>query len=424
MTKFGEIAVDVKPLRESKGFRYLLAGQSIGWLGKHMRIVALAWQVYSITGSSVAVGMLGLTEVVPLIALSSVAGSIADTHDRRRVMWWSQVGSIFISLALAALAVVDAPPLLAVYALSAAAASFDAFDTPARLAILPALVGWEGIAPAFALRQIIMQISQIIGPALGGVLIGAFSVGVVYLVDAGTFVVSIATLSFVPSVIPAPSKHVSRLEAIKEGLRWALGRRLLRSIFLIDLAAMVFGMPRALFPELADEVFGIGATGLGMLYAAPGVGALLGAMLSGWVGKVSRQGVAIFLAVGAWGLSVTLVGVMLSSLVATLLLLTTAGAADVLSAVFRGTLLQQSTPDELRGRVTSINTLATVGGPRLGDIEAGTAAALLGLRGSIVFGGVACLAFTALIGWRYPELRRYRRTKAPVAEGLPMTELP
>jgi hypothetical protein len=342
-------------------------------------------------------------------------------------MWWSQAGSVCISLALAGVTLLDSPPLAGIYALSAAAAAFDAFDAPARLAIVPALVGWNGIAPAFALRQIILQLSQIVGPALGGLLIGASSVGVVYLVDAGTFVLSIATLSFVPSVVPPPTRHASHLEAVKEGFRWALGRRLLRSIFLADLAAMVFGMPRALFPELADEIYGIGASGVGLLYAAPGVGALLGAMLSGWINNMSRHGLAILVSVGVWGLSITAMGVMLSSLVATLAFLTLGGAADVLSSVFRGTLLQQSTPDELRGRVTAINTLATVGGPRLGDIEAGTAAALLGLRGTILFGGIACVALTAVIGWRFPELRRYRRSEAPETDAplpIPMTDAP
>lgn len=420
--KLGAIAVDVTPLRESIPFRFLLIGQSVGWLGKHMRIVALAWQVYSITGSSVAVGMLGLTELVPLLGLSAVAGSVADTHDRRRVMWWSQAGSVIISLSLAGVALLDSPSVLLIYALSAAAASFDAFDTPARIAMIPALVGWHGIGPAYALRQIIMQVSQIIGPALGGLLIGTFSVGVVYVVDAGAFMLSIAMLSFVPSVVPPPSKHASRWEAIKEGIRWSLGRRLLRSIFLIDLAAMTFGMPRALFPQLADEVFGIGASGVGLLYAAPGVGAFIGAMLSGWITRVIRQGIAVIIAVAMWGATITLVGVLLSSLVATLILLALAGAADVVSAVFRGTMLQQSTPDELRGRVTAINALANIGGPRMGDIEAGTAAALLGLRGSVVFGGLACLACTALLGWRFPELRRYRRTEAPSGGDLPVSE--
>lgn len=413
LSRLSGITVDVSPLRKFPAFRFFLAGQSIGWFGKHMRVVALGWQIYSITGSSVAVGMLGLTEVVPLIAFSSFAGTLADTHDRKRIMRWSQAAQVAVSLALAILTISGSPPLLAIYALSAMAAASDAFDGPVRVAIVPSLVDWDGIAPAFALRQILMQISQIIGPALGGILIGAFSVAAVYLVDAALFMVSIFTLGFVPSLVPAQTKHVSRLDAIKEGLRFALGQRLLRSLFLVDLAAMVFGMPRALFPELAVDVFGIGASGVGLLYAAPAAGAFLGAMLSGWVNGVSRQGIAIFVSVGVWGIAVTAAGLALPHLILTLILLSAAGAADVFSAVFRVTLLQQSTPDGLRGRVTSVSTMATVGGPPLGDVEAGTAAALIGLRGSIVFGGLACLAITAMIGWRYPELRRFRRGDDP-----------
>ena len=232
-------------------------------------------------------------------------------------------------------------------------------------------------------------------------------------IDAVTFVASITMLTWVPSQKPPPGEQVSRFEAVKEGLRFALGKRLLRAIFLVDLAAMIFGMPRALFPELADEVFGIGAAGVGILYSAPALGALIGAMFSGWVNNVSKQGPAIFIAVGGWGVAITLAGVALPNLALTLTFLAIAGAADVLSAVFRGTLLHQSTPDSLRGRGTSVNTLATVGGPRLGAMEAGTAAALMGLRGSFVFGGVTCLVVTALIAFRYPELRRFERSERP-----------
>lgn len=380
-----------------------------------MRIVALAWQVFSITGSSVAVGMLGLTEVIPLLVLSAYSGAIADTHDRKRIMFWAQAGSVVVSIALAALTLADAAPVAILYLLSAAAASCDALDGPARMAIVPSLVGWDKIGPAYALRQIIYQVTQIAGPAIGGLLIGASSVGAVYVIDAATFMISIGLLVGVPSRPPAGITHGSRFQAVKEGLRWALGRPLLRSIFLIDFAAMVFGLPRALFPELAVEVFHIGASGVGLLYAAPAVGALAGAVLSGWVTRVPKQGLAIFGAVAVWGASITLTGLVIPNLGATLFFLVIAGGADVLSAVFRGTLLQQSTPDHLRGRVTSVNTLATVGGPRLGDVEAGVAAALLGLRNSIVFGGLVSLAVTALIALRYPVLRRFRRAAPPVA---------
>lgn len=371
-----------------------------------MRYVALAWQVYSLTGSSVAVGLLGLAEVIPLIVLTMFAGALADSGDRKKIMMWSQIASMGVSVALTIVALTDNPALWLLYALAALGATFDALDRPSRQAVIPSLVGVEKIAAALALRQITFQLAQILGPALGGLAIASLSLAAVYALDAATFVASLISLRPLP---PSRPEGETRRDAkmIVEGLRFSLGRPLIRSVFAIDLIAMVFGMPRAVFPALAENVFHMGAEGVGILYAAPSVGALLGALFSGWVGRISRYGRAIFIIVAVWGASISLAGVFAFSLPLLLIFLVIAGIADVLSAVFRGTLVQETTPDALRGRVTAVNQLVVVGGPRLGDVEAGFAAAALGPRGSVISGGLACLVGIGLLWLKTPQLKQY-----------------
>lgn len=371
-----------------------------------MRYVALAWQVYSLTGSSVAVGLLGLAEVIPLIVLTMFAGALADSGDRKKIMMWSQIASMGVSVALTIVALTDNPALWLLYALAALGATFDALDRPSRQAVIPSLVGVEKIAAALALRQITFQLAQILGPALGGLAIASLSLAAVYALDAATFVASLISLRPLP---PSRPEGETRRDAkmIVEGLRFSLGRPLIRSVFAIDLIAMVFGMPRAVFPALAENVFHMGAEGVGILYAAPSLGALLGALFSGWVGRISRYGRAIFIIVAVWGASISLAGVFAFSLPLLLIFLVIAGIADVLSAVFRGTLVQETTPDALRGRVTAVNQLVVVGGPRLGDVEAGFAAAALGPRGSVISGGLACLVGIGLLWLKTPQLKQY-----------------
>lgn len=403
-------SVDVSPLKTSRPYRYLLIGQVVSLIGTQMRYVAVSWQVFTVTGSSAAVGLLGLAEVIPLLLFTPLAGLLADSADRKRIMVHAQATSMGASLGLFGVSLMSEPPLWSIYALTTLAATFDALDRPARTAVIPSLVGPSKIASALALRQVSFQISQIIGPALGGIAIASLSIASVYAVDAASFVASLMALRAVPrSAVTARKQKASEL--VREGLKFSLGRPLIRSTFAIDLIAMIFGMPRAVFPSLAADVFDIGARGVGVLYAAPSFGALLGALLSGWVNAVQRFGRAIFLIVTVWGLAITLAGLSAFSLPLMLFFLAVAGAADVLSAVFRGTVVQEATPDHLRGRVTSVNMLVVVGGPRLGDFEAGIAASILGPVGSIVSGGLACLAGTGVLWTRATRLREYRRER-------------
>ena len=373
-----------------------------------MRYVAVPWQVYELTGSTVAVGLIGLAEVGPLIALSIFGGALADRVDRRTLIARAQIGLMVSTAGLAVLSTMEPPPLIAIYVLVAVASSFHALDGPPRTAMIRSLVSPDKIPAAMALRQVTLQVTQIAGPAIGGLLIAAFN-GVfwIYVLDCVTFFASFAALRWVPANAGAVAGQSKGLEAVREGLRFTFRTPVILSIFIIDLVAMIFGMPRAVFPELSARVFDLGAAGLGLLYAAPAVGALIGALSSGWVERVRHQGRAVIFAVVAWGGAIALAGLSLWSLPLTLMFLAAAGAADVISAVFRGTILQQATPPHLLGRASAVNLMIVTGGPRLGDVEAGLVAGATSAEASVLIGGAACLVGTAAVTVRFPSLRRY-----------------
>jgi MFS family permease len=347
-----------------------------------------------------------------MLALTVHAGALADARDRKLLMLLGQSGGMCVSIGLFLVAVWDGASVWSIYALAALGAAADTIDRPARTAIIPSLVGEGKVPAAMALRQIIFQVSHMVGPAVGGVAIASFSIATVYGIDALTFIVGLISLRFVPASramqVPVRTRHL-----IADGLRASIGRPLIRWVFVVDLIAMVFGMPRSVFPAIAEQSFGLGAQGLGLLYAAPSAGALIGALLSGWVSNVKRVGRAILLVVAGWGVAIALAGIVAFSLVAMLLFLALAGAADVFSAVFRSTLIYEATPDHLRGRVTAVNMLVVTGGPRLGDVEAGLLAGVLGARGSVISGGLLCLVALGGLTVRAKELRDYvRRSSA------------
>ena len=406
--RFAAALVDISPLRESPAYRAMWLGQLISLLGSNMRLVAVAWQVFELTGSTIAVGMVGLVEVVPLITVSIVGGTFVDTSDRKRLIAVCQVALMICSALLAVLSLTGTITLFWIYVLTGVASAFNAIDRPARSSILPHVIPEGKMTSAMALRQVLFQTTTIVGPAIGGLLVAAISVGWVYLIDAVSFTAALFILRWIPPIPIAGEIKEGRWSAIKEGLSFATRTPVLLSIFVIDLVAMIFGMPRAVFPALAKDTFHMGAEGVGILYAAPAVGALLGALTTGWVSGVRRQGLAVILAVTAWGAAIALAGLSLFSLVLTLVFLALAGAADVVSAVFRGTILLEKTPDALLGRVNALNIMVVTGGPRLGDVEAGLVAGAVGAPASVVVGGLACLVGAGVVAAGFPSLRRYR----------------
>ena len=401
------IALDISPLKESVPYRALWLGQIVSLIGSNMRYVAVPWQVFQITHSTVAVGLVGLAEVVPLIALSLFSGALADRTDRKRLVAWSQIGLMIAAIALAIITLQGDPSIGWIYFLTAVSSAFNAIDRPARGAMMPALVAPDKLSAAIALRQVVFQTTQIIGPLIGGLLIAAFSVGWVYVIDAVTFLAALYSLRWVPAVRGEDLHDETAWRSVKEGFRFVTRTPLILGILVIDLVAMIFGMPRAVFPALAERIFGMGAGGVGLLYSSISIGALIGALTTGWVSRVRRHGMAVLLSVAAWGVAITLAGLTTFSLALTMFFFAIAGWADVISAVFRGTMLLDNTPDSLRGRANAVNIMVVTGGPRLGDIEAGLAAAAFGVVPSIVLGGAACLAGTALVAALFPQMRAY-----------------
>ena len=416
--RFTAALIDISPLRESVPYRALWLGQVVSLMGSNMRMVAVAWQVFDITGSTVAVGLVGLAEVVPLIIFSIIGGALVDRRDRRRLIAGAEIGLMLTSGALAAVAFSANPSVPLIYAITAIASGLNAIDRPARSSLVPHLVPEGKLSAAMALRQVLFQTTTIIGPAVGGLFIATFEVAWVYLIDALTFSAALYALRWIPLIPMERTEPTTQVQAILEGLRFAARTPVLMSIFVIDLIAMIFGMPRAVFPALSETTFNLGPQGVGLLYAAPAVGALIGALTTGWVANIRRQGLAVLLSVTAWGVAITFAGLATFSIVLTVTLLAVAGAADVFSAVFRGTILLQRTPDHLLGRLNSLNIMVVTGGPRLGDVEAGLVAGVVGPAPSIVVGGLACLVGTGAVAAWFPSLRNYvarpRGTSTPL----------
>ncbi|HVM64352.1 MAG TPA: MFS transporter [Acidimicrobiales bacterium] len=397
---------DISPLREHRAFRRLWLGQVVSGLGSQLTIVGIAYQTYRLTGSSFMVGLVSLVQLAPLLVGSLWGGSIVDAHDRRRVLLVTQVALAATSLGLAVNAALPHPVLWPIFLCTAASAGFQGVDMPARRAALPMIVPHDDLPAAIALQQVLFQLTAVVGPALAGLLIATTSLSFVYGADVASFGAGFTAVVLLPALVPAGGGTPAGWRSVAEGMRYLRGQRLLASTFWIDINAMVFGMPRALFPALGTQFFGGGAGTVGLLYAAPAAGALIGALLTGWVSAVRRQGRAVVIAVIVWGAAIAVFG-LIPILWVGLVLLAVAGAADVVSAVFRNAILQMTVPDHLQGRLNGVFTAVVTGGPRLGDAEAGAVAAIAGPQVSVVSGGLACIAGVGLIVWKVPELWRH-----------------
>ena len=398
--------IDIEPLRRFPYFRRLWLGLAVSHVGSQLALVAVFYQVYLLTGSSLYVGLVSLAQLGPALVGSLLGGSLADAIDRRRVMVVSQLSMALCSVGLALNSLGGKPALWPLFVLAAVSAGFAGVDGPARTAMMINLVSWDSIPAANALRQLLGQFSLVLGPALGGLLLAHFSVPTVYWIDALSFAAAIAASIAVPARLPEGSATKFGLRSILEGFRYLRGRQAIQGCFLADLNAMILGMPLALFPAVALSRFHGGPEVLGYLYAAPGAGAFIGMLLSGWTVRVSRLGRAVVLAIAAWGVSIAAFGLS-PWLWLALLMLAIAGWADVTSAVFRNTILQVESPDRLRGRLSSIQLAVVQAGPRLGNVEAGVVAALVGAQASIAIGGIGCVVGIAAIARLMPRFSAY-----------------
>ena len=405
------LVVDTTPLRESREFRLLFWGQTVSLMGRQFTVVAASFEIYQLTHSTVMVGLLSLGQLLPLLVFSLIGGSLADTLDRRRLLLGIQVLMAATSAGLAVNASLAHPTVWALFACTAASAAFSAVDSPARTAVVPGIVARDLFPAASALQQMSFQVSAAVGPLLAGILIARVGIAAAYWFDVGSFGAAIIALLAMRPLLPVGGTTRLGLGSMLDGVRFLKGRRALQSTFIIDINAMVFGMPRALFPQMAVQVFHGGSVVYGALSAAPGVGAMLGAATSGWVGRVRRQGRAVIYAVAVWGLAVAVFGAT-RWLALALVMLAVAGAADVVSAVFRNTILQLSVPDRLRGRLSALHIAVVTGGPRLGDAESGVVASVTNVQVSAVSGGLACVIGVAIIAKLIPELGRWTEADA------------
>ena len=399
--------VDTTPLRVSPDFRRLWIGQAVSALGLMITAAALPYQVFHQTGSSLQVGLLGLAQLGPLIVFSILGGALADSHDKRRVLL-SVTATGFVCSALLALnASLDHPQLWLLYGLGAVSSAVLAASYPALRSLLPLLVEEELRPAAFALQSTYGSFGMMAGPAAGGVLIGAFGLTSAYAVDAATYLIAIAAFAGLAAAPPVPGANRASTASIFQGLRFLRGHSVVMSIFGIDLLAMVFGMPRALFPALAVRLGG-GPALYGLLLSSVAAGAFIASLLSGWTTRVHHQGRAVLWSVAVWGGAIAIAGVTHVSAVV-LVMLAIAGGADMVSAVYRSAIAASVTPDELRGRVSGVELAVYAGGPVLGNVEAGVVGGLAGLQFAIISGGVACVVAAAIFAVRVRSFATYVR---------------
>jgi MFS family permease len=403
------LTIDLTPLRVSRDFRLVWSGLLITSAGSQFTLVAVFVQVKILTGSAAAVGATGLAYVAGLVAGSLAGGAVLDAWDRRRLLMFAQVGLAAGSAILLAGAIAGTPPLWLIYSGLAVLAASSAIDGPTRSAMTTRLLGAPLMPAAQALNQVVWNTAALLGPAAAGLVVARWGVTVAYAVDLASIGCMFVAATLLHPMPPMASDHNDTgLSAIREGFSFARRNRLIMSTFVIDLIAMIFGLPRALFPFLIVEQFHRSPETIGLLFAAPALGALLGALTSGWTGRIRRQGLAVIVSVATWGVAIAAFGMSGRSLWLGLTMLAIAGWADVVSAIFRVTILQMAAPDRLRGRLFGIHILVVTGGPRLGDVEAGVVARLVSPTFSVVSGGIACVIGAGLVALAYPELRRAR----------------
>jgi MFS family permease len=396
--------MDLRPLRRHRDFRALYAAQFVSFLGTMVTYVALPFQMFQLTHSSLKVGLLGFAELVPLLLTAFVGGALADTVDRRRMVLATEVGLGLGSGALALAALHGSPPVWTLYAVAAVMSALNGLQRPSLEALAPKLVDPDEMPALASLTMFRGSIGMIAGPALGGALIASAGLAATYLFDMLTFVFSFVAIRTIRAVLPPEPGEGPSLRSVLDGFRYARSRQELIGTYVVDFVAMVFGMPLALFPAIAAARGGPKA--LGLLYAAPACGALVASLTSRWASRVHRHGLMVMLAAAVWGLAI--VGFGLSGgLVPALLFLAFAGGADAVSGMFRMTLWNQTIPDGLRGRLAGIEMVSYMSGPLLGHVEAGMIAAVFSVKVSIISGGVLCVIGVLLCALFLPRFVTY-----------------
>jgi MFS family permease len=407
-----------------RDFRLLWFGRLFSTIGSQMQLIAVNWhifallrdQTYTITllgreidlgAEALGLGTLGLVRIIPIALFALLGGVLADTRDRRQLLIWVQSAAAIFATVLAVLTFTGGISIPLIYLLTAAGAAAAAFDEPARQSIVPNLVAEADLANAVSLNTILWQLASIIGPAVAGVLVGTFDVAVVYGLNAASFVAVILSLLLM-NYRGSAATRIGGLgwQALADGVKFTYQSKLIWSTLMLDFLATFFSSARTMLPIVASDVLGLGAAGYGLLATAQPLGALIAGGMMAWRRSIHRQGVVLLISVAIYGLATALFG--LSTILAlSYFLFALTGAGDTVSTVIRGTLRQLMTPDHLRGRMTSVNMIFFMGGPQLGELEAGLVAAMFGAPLAIFTGGVATVLLTGWVAWKYPRLRRY-----------------
>ena len=396
--------MDISPLRKYPDFRRLWTSGLISYFGSMITYVALPFQIKELTNSYISVGLIGAVELVPLIIFGLYGGVLADKVDRRKMILYTEIALALMTFSLFINSQLDNPSLIWIYVVAGTFAALDGLQRPSADAILPRLVGHDDLPAASALMSLRWQTGVIAGPALAGILLATAGTGTAYLVDVVTFVISILFVIRVKSVKPFEKNLAPTISAMREGIKYAASRKDLMGTYLVDLAAMFFAMPTALFPFWADQLDAEWA--LGLFYAAGTIGSVIVTLTSGWIKNYHHHGRAVFLAAIGWGAAITLAGTT-DSLFLIIFFLALAGASDMVSALFRGAIWNQSIPDELRGRLAGIELLSYSVGPLGGQMRAGTFAAVTNLKTSVISGGLLCIGFVSIAAAALPKFRNY-----------------
>jgi len=401
--------IDISPLKKYPDYRMLFIGQMVSMFGSMITYVALPFQIYEITHSTFAVGIVGTIELVPLLLTAFLGGAVADVLDRKKLLIYSEIAIAIIVILLAINASLAQPKVWVIYCLAGLMSAFNGFHRPALEALTPRLVAKEDIHAISPLNSFKSVIGTVAGPAVGGLCIAMFGWVVTYLIDTVTFIISIIALMQIRhSSWEHSTENKVNFKSVKEGLRYALSRQELMGSYLVDFIALVFSMPVALFPAMA-EAYGKPKL-VGLFYAAPSIGALFATLLSGWTHKIRRHGLAIALSASGWGLAIAAVG-FTQNIWCSLFFLMLAGASDMFSGIFRTTLWNQTIPDKLRGRLAGIEMISYMSGPLLGNTQAGFMSALIGMHNAIMIGGVLCVLGVGVCSSFLPKFIRYKASE-------------
>ena len=398
------LAMDLSPLKKYRDFRLIFTAGLFSYFGSMITFVALPFQVKELTNSFWAVGLIGMVEIIPLTIFGLYGGVLADHVDRKKMIWFTEFGTLIATLVLFFNARRENPSVILLFVIAAIFAALRGLKRPSQEAILPRLVSHDDLPSASALMSLRWQFGGIVGPSVGGLLVATYGASAGYLVDCLTFAISLSLLARIKSVPPLIARTAPSIQSLVEGIRYAFSRKDLLGTYFVDLAAMFLAMPMALFPFWADE---IGAPwALGLFYSSITAGAVVVTIFSGWMRHYPKHGRAVVFGALGWGVAIAFAGTS-NSLIIVITCLVIAGAFDQVSALFRGFIWNQSIPDELRGRLAGIEMLSYLLGPLGGQARAGGMAAMTSLRFSVVGGGLMCIGFVIAIAAVMPAFRNY-----------------